>query len=49
MAPCSPWSPDLEVVAEVGRGDEVVAAAEQTHPDLALRWPTTAWSSANPL
>lgn len=28
--------PDLEVVAEVGRGDEVVAAAERTRPDVAL-------------
>jgi len=28
--------PDLEVVAEVGRGDEVVAAARRTHPDVAL-------------
>jgi two-component system response regulator DesR len=28
--------PDLEVVAEVGRGDEVVAAAQRTHPDVAL-------------
>ncbi|MEZ5097507.1 MAG: response regulator transcription factor [Nocardioides sp.] len=27
---------DLEVVAEVARGDEVVAAAEQHHPDVAL-------------
>lgn len=28
--------PDLEVVAEVGRGDEVVAAARQHHPDVCL-------------
>jgi two-component system response regulator DesR len=28
--------PDFEVVAEVGRGDEVVAAAEQHRPDVAL-------------
>jgi two-component system response regulator DesR len=28
--------PDLTVVAEVGRGDEVVAAAERTRPDVAL-------------
>ncbi|MBF4562568.1 response regulator transcription factor [Microbacterium sp. VKM Ac-2870] len=28
--------PDIEVVAEVGRGDEVVAAAVQTAPDVAL-------------
>ncbi len=28
--------PDLEVVAEVGRGDEVLAAVERTHPDVAL-------------
>jgi two-component system, NarL family, response regulator DesR len=27
---------DLEVVAEVGRGDEVVAAAQEHHPDVAL-------------
>ena len=27
---------DLHVVAEVGRGDEVVAAARQTRPDVAL-------------
>ena len=27
---------DLEVVAEVGRGDEVVAAARQSRPDVAL-------------
>lgn len=27
---------DIEVVAEVGRGDEVLAAARQTHPDVAL-------------
>jgi two-component system, NarL family, response regulator DesR len=28
--------PDLEVVAEVGRGDEVVAAAREARPDVAL-------------
>ncbi|ONI75608.1 DNA-binding response regulator [Kribbella sp. ALI-6-A] len=28
--------PDLDVVAEVGRGDEVVAAAQQSTPDVAL-------------
>ncbi|WP_432946957.1 response regulator transcription factor [Kribbella sp. CA-253562] len=28
--------PDLDVVAEVGRGDEVVAAARQSTPDVAL-------------
>jgi two-component system, NarL family, response regulator DesR len=28
--------PDLEVVAEVGRGDEVVEAARRTRPDVAL-------------
>ncbi|HEV7145831.1 MAG TPA: response regulator transcription factor [Pedococcus sp.] len=28
--------PDMEVVSEVGRGDEVVAAAQQTQPDVAL-------------
>ncbi|HEX7740666.1 MAG TPA: response regulator transcription factor, partial [Marmoricola sp.] len=28
--------PDLEVVAEVGAGDEVVAAIEEHHPDVAL-------------
>ena len=27
---------DMEVVAEVGRGDEVVAAARRTSPDVAL-------------
>jgi two-component system, NarL family, response regulator DesR len=27
---------DIEVVAEVGRGDEVVLAALATHPDVAL-------------
>jgi two-component system, NarL family, response regulator DesR len=27
---------DLEVVGQVGRGDEVVAAAKETHPDVAL-------------
>jgi two-component system, NarL family, response regulator DesR len=27
---------DIDVVAEVGRGDEVLAAARQTHPDVAL-------------
>lgn len=29
-------APDFEVVAEVGRGDEVVAAAQAHHPDVAL-------------
>jgi two-component system response regulator DesR len=28
--------PDIEVVAQVGRGDEVVAAAHETQPDVAL-------------
>jgi two-component system response regulator DesR len=28
--------PDLEIVAEVGRGDEVVPAARKTRPDVAL-------------
>ncbi|MEI8407770.1 MULTISPECIES: response regulator transcription factor [unclassified Kribbella] len=28
--------PDLEVVSEVGRGDEVIAAAQATKPDVAL-------------
>jgi two-component system response regulator DesR len=28
--------PDLEIVAEVGRGDEVVPAARRTRPDVAL-------------
>ncbi|GAA3121874.1 two-component system response regulator DesR [Kribbella aluminosa] len=28
--------PDLEVVAEVGRGDEVLDAAKNSHPDVAL-------------
>jgi two-component system, NarL family, response regulator DesR len=28
--------PDLEVVAEVGRGDEIVSAARETRPDVAL-------------
>jgi two-component system, NarL family, response regulator DesR len=27
---------DMEIVAEVGRGDEVVAVARATHPDVAL-------------
>lgn len=27
---------DIDVVAEVGRGDEVLAAARNTHPDVAL-------------
>ena len=27
---------DLEVVAEVGRGDEVLAAVQRTRPDVAL-------------
>ena len=28
--------PDIEVVAQVGRGDEVLAAAERSRPDVAL-------------
>jgi two-component system response regulator DesR len=28
--------PDLSVVAEIGRGDEILAAAERTRPDVAL-------------
>ena len=28
--------PDIEVVAEVGRGDEVLAAAREHRPDVAL-------------
>jgi two-component system, NarL family, response regulator DesR len=28
--------PDMDVVAEVGRGDEIVAAAQAHHPDVAL-------------
>ena len=28
--------PDLEVVSEVGRGDEVIAAAQASKPDVAL-------------
>ena len=28
--------PDIDVVAEVGRGDEVLEAAMETHPDVAL-------------
>jgi len=28
--------PDIEVVAEVGRGDQVLAAASASHPDIAL-------------
>jgi two-component system, NarL family, response regulator DesR len=28
--------PDLEVVSEVGRGDEVIAAAQRSKPDVAL-------------
>lgn len=27
---------DIEIIAQVGRGDEVVSAALQTHPDVAL-------------
>src|ERR1700720_1343788 len=27
---------EFEVVAQVGRGDEVAAAAQQTHPDVAV-------------
>src|SRR5215218_7307464 len=30
------FEPDLEVVAEVGAGDEVVGAAREHHPDVAL-------------
>ena len=29
-------APDIDVVAEVGRGDEVVAAALASHPDVAM-------------
>jgi two-component system response regulator DesR len=28
--------PDIEVVAQVARGDEVLAAAREQHPDVAL-------------
>ncbi|QKW10697.1 response regulator transcription factor [Streptomyces sp. NA04227] len=28
--------PDIEVVAQVGRGDEILAAAQDTRPDVAL-------------
>lgn len=28
--------PDIEVVAQVGRGDEVLAAVQESHPDVAL-------------
>ena len=27
---------DIEVVAQVGRGDEVLKAAQDTHPDVAV-------------
>ncbi len=36
MASLLGLEPDLEVVAEVGRGDEVVAAARSARPDVAL-------------
>ncbi|MDY7087025.1 MAG: response regulator transcription factor [Actinomycetota bacterium] len=36
MAALLDLEPDLTVVAEVGRGDEVVTAAQATHPDVAL-------------
>jgi two-component system response regulator DesR len=36
MASLLGLEPDLEVVAEVGRGDEVVAAARTSRPDVAL-------------
>ena len=36
MAALLDMEPDLKVVAEVGRGDEVVAAARATEPDVAL-------------
>jgi two-component system, NarL family, response regulator DesR len=36
MAALLDMEPDLKVVAEVGRGDEVVAAAQATEPDVAL-------------
>jgi two-component system response regulator DesR len=36
MASLLGLEPDLEVVAEVGRGDEVVAAAREARPDVAL-------------
>jgi two-component system response regulator DesR len=36
MAALLDMEPDLTVVAEVGRGDEVVAAAVQHKPDVAL-------------
>jgi two-component system response regulator DesR len=36
MAALLDLEPDLEVVSEVGRGDEVVAAARATTPDVAL-------------
>ena len=42
---------DLEVVAEVGRGDEVVAAALEHRPDVALRAPFASvarWSGFDP-
>lgn len=30
------WEPDIDVVAEAGSGDELVAAVEREHPDVAL-------------
>jgi two-component system response regulator DesR len=36
MAALLSMEPDIEVVAEIDRGDEVLAAALQTHPDVAL-------------
>ncbi|MCM4080086.1 response regulator transcription factor [Paractinoplanes hotanensis] len=36
MAALLDMEPDLKVVAEVGRGDEVVAAARASEPDVAL-------------
>ena len=45
---------DIEVVAQVGRGDEVTAAALASKPDVALvtssprpTWATTSMSSSN--
>jgi two-component system response regulator DesR len=36
MAALLSMEPDIEVVAEVDRGDEVVTAAQESHPDVAL-------------
>jgi two-component system response regulator DesR len=36
MAALLSLEPDIEVVAEVGRGDEVVGAAQSSRPDVAL-------------